>query len=110
MSREDGIYRALRSVLFLSSIEDEWRMTAILDPLLNKEFEMKRFSKSLKALTVSVASLMGCLAVVNTSSAGVGLISKGDLQGTWQISLVGYTGCGSHSMLVTHNTQQCRHR
>jgi len=62
---------------------------------------MNPFNKLSKVVALSAATLVGSFAVVNTSTANVGLITTADLQGAWQISLVGFTGCGNHSMLAT---------
>ena len=44
---------------------------------------------------------MSILVAVNRSKASIGSISKSDLSGPWQMTLLGNTGCGLTSMLVT---------
>jgi len=46
-------------------------------------------------------SLLTVIAVVNRSRASVGTITKADLSGAWQMTLLGNTGCGLNSLLVT---------
>jgi hypothetical protein len=45
--------------------------------------------------------LLGAFAMVKRSSASVGNISKGDLAGSWQVTLYGQGGCGVGTSLVT---------
>jgi len=47
-----------------------------------------------------VLSFVLSVLFVKPSSATIGLISKPDLTGSWQIALTGRTGCGLVSMLV----------
>lgn len=45
--------------------------------------------------------LVAVVAMVRPSKASIGNITKADLAGPWQATLVGNTGCGLVSMLVT---------
>lgn len=44
--------------------------------------------------------LVAVFTIANASRASIGSINKGDLNGAWQITLTGNTGCGLSSMLV----------
>jgi hypothetical protein len=54
--------------------------------------------KNYRTLVQVAAGLVLCLAttvvLVNRSSASIGNINKGDLTGSWQVSLYGQGGCG----------------
>lgn len=53
-----------------------------------------------KATLVGSTALALSLGVTQVATAGVGTINKGDLSGTWQLTLNGKTGCGNSAMLA----------
>jgi hypothetical protein len=58
--------------------------------------------KNYKRLAVlAVLAAAAIVAAVRPSKASIGNITKADLAGPWQATLVGNTGCGLVSMLVT---------
>jgi hypothetical protein len=59
----------------------------------------QRSKAKLVLSAVLCVSVVGAL--IELSRASVGTISKADLSGPWQMTLLGNTGCGLTSMLVT---------
>ena len=53
-----------------------------------------------KVAAVGALSVLASAAVVTPSEASIGKVSKGDLSGAWQMTLVGNTGCGLTAYLV----------
>ncbi|GAC1430901.1 MAG: hypothetical protein NVS1B11_05520 [Terriglobales bacterium] len=62
---------------------------------------MKYRNRSMAKFVLSVLCLSVIVAAAKPSEAAVGTINKADLSGPWQMTLIGNTGCGFTSMLVT---------
>jgi hypothetical protein len=60
----------------------------------------QHFSKP-KLVLLSVVCLAVIFSAVKHSTASIGTITKADLSGNWQTTLLGNTGCGLTAMLVT---------
>ena len=50
---------------------------------------------------IALLTLVTVVSTVKFSRASIGFITKADLAGPWQATLIGNTGCGLVSMLVT---------
>lgn len=61
---------------------------------------MKKLSPSVRLAGMLALGLIAIAVMVRPSKASIGNISKADLAGPWQATLVGNTGCGLVSMLV----------
>jgi hypothetical protein len=53
-----------------------------------------------RVVIIAVLTLVTVVSAVKFSRASIGVISKADLAGPWQATLIGNTGCGLVSMLV----------
>jgi hypothetical protein len=62
---------------------------------------VRKHSSKTKLVLLAVVCLAGIASVVTYSTASIGSVNKGDLSGNWQMTLLGNTGCGLSSMLVT---------
>jgi hypothetical protein len=62
---------------------------------------MNYLRKQARLVCLAVLVLATVVAVVKLSRASIGVISKADLAGSWQAAVVGSSGCGTGSMLVT---------
>ena len=54
-----------------------------------------------RVVVIALLTLVTIVSVVKFSRASIGNITKADLAGPWQATLIGNTGCGLVSMLVT---------
>jgi hypothetical protein len=54
-----------------------------------------------RVVVIALLTVVTIVAVVKFSRASIGNITKADLAGPWQAALIGNTGCGLNSMLVT---------
>jgi|SRR5438270_1284973 len=57
--------------------------------------------KFARVALLATLCLVAVFTIVKASRASIGSISKGDLNGPWQITLTGNTGCGLSSILAT---------
>jgi hypothetical protein len=62
---------------------------------------MSYLRKPARLVFLSVLSLATIVSIVTLSRASIGTISKADLSGSWQAALVGSSGCGTGSLLVS---------
>lgn len=62
---------------------------------------VRQSTSKTKLILLAAVCLVLVVAVVKRSTATIGLINKADLSGPWQMTLLGNTGCGISSMLVT---------
>lgn len=62
---------------------------------------MKNHRQPVRLAFVIVFLLVTSVLLVRPISASIGVVTKSNLQGPWQIALNGNTGCGLVSMLVT---------
>jgi hypothetical protein len=62
---------------------------------------LRLHSSKTKLALLTAVCLVAIASLVTRSTAGVGTITKADLSGNWQMTLLGNTGCGLSSMLVT---------
>ena len=53
-----------------------------------------------RVVVIALLTLVTVVSAVKLSRASIGVISKADLAGPWQATLIGNTGCGLVSMLV----------
>ena len=60
---------------------------------------MKHLSQPVRIAVLAVFGMVAAISLVTVSSA-TGNVSKGDLAGTWQITLGGVTGCGQATELA----------
>jgi hypothetical protein len=57
--------------------------------------------QSARILFLAVLCIATIVSVVKLSRASIGTITKADLSGNWQMTLIGNTGCGLSSYVVT---------
>ena len=62
---------------------------------------MKNVRRSVRLAGVVALGLVAMVAMVRTSKASIGNVSKSDLAGAWQMTIVGQTGCGFGTTLYT---------
>ncbi len=60
---------------------------------------MKHLSQPVRIAVLAMFGMVAAISLVTVSSA-TGNVSKGDLAGTWQITLGGVTGCGQSTELA----------
>jgi hypothetical protein len=65
-----------------------------------KEERMKKHSRVRVALLVALG-LVAIIATVRPGKASIGNVSKSDLAGAWQMTIIGQTGCGFGTTLYT---------
>jgi len=74
----------------------------LLDQYKFKEEAMNYFRQPARLVLLAVLSLVTIVTLVKLSRASVGTISKSDLSGSWQVSLISSSGgCGVGTALVT---------
>jgi hypothetical protein len=56
-----------------------------------------------RLVVIALLTVATLVSAVKLSRASIGNITKADLTGPWQATLIGNTGCGLVSMLVTFN-------
>jgi hypothetical protein len=62
---------------------------------------MKNVSRSVRLAGLVALGLVAIFAMVRTSKASIGNVSKSDLAGAWQMTTIGQTGCGFGTTLYT---------
>jgi hypothetical protein len=62
---------------------------------------VRQHSSKTKLVLLTAVCLVLIVSVVKHSTASIGSITKSDLAGNWQMTLLGNTGCGLSAMLVT---------
>lgn len=62
---------------------------------------MKNVRRSARLAGMVALGLVAIVAMVRTSKASIGNVSKSDLAGAWQMTIVGQTGCGFGTTLYT---------
>ena len=55
---------------------------------------MKKHSLPIRFAGVVALGIIAIVATVRPSKASIGNVSKSDLAGNWQLTIVGQTGCG----------------
>jgi len=78
------------------------RKLLLLDHYKFKEEVMNYFRQPARLVLLAVLSLVTVVTLVKLSRASVGTITKADLSGNWQVSLISSSGgCGVGTALVT---------
>ena len=62
---------------------------------------MKNVRRSVRLAGLFALGLLAIVTMVRTSKASIGIVSKGDLGGNWQMTVIGQTGCGFGTTLYT---------
>jgi len=62
---------------------------------------MKNVRASVRLAGLFALGLVTIVAMVRTSKASIGNVSKSDLAGPWQMTVIGQTGCGFGTTLYT---------
>lgn len=67
----------------------------------NVETQTKWYRQPVRLALLTMVMLSAMVLFVKPSKATIGAITKADLYGSWQGTLVGFTGCGNSSELFT---------
>ena len=62
---------------------------------------MKKHSPRVRAAVLIAVGMVAIVTMVRTSKASIGNVTKSDLAGPWQMTIVGQTGCGFGTTLYT---------
>jgi len=62
---------------------------------------MKQLSARVRLAGLVALGLVAIVAMVRPSKASIGTVSKADLSGAWQMTIIGQTGCGFGTTLYT---------
>jgi hypothetical protein len=62
---------------------------------------MKKHSQRVRVAVLVALGLVAIIATVRPSKASIGNVSKSDLAGAWQMTIIGQTGCGFGTTLYT---------
>lgn len=62
---------------------------------------MKKHSRRVRVAALIAVGVVAMVAMVCQSKATIGTVSKADLSGPWQMTIVGQTGCGFGTTLYT---------
>jgi hypothetical protein len=76
--------------------EDNMRFTNIS----SKEKTMNYHRQPARLVLLAVLTLATVVSIVKLSRASIGNVTKADLAGSWQATLVGSSGCGTGSLIV----------